>query len=249
MVRQLSSVHVDLLDAISRCAGPLGSRTALEELRAQGHSVSESTVSRSLQDLDRLQLTRAVGRKGRILTDRGRYAVEQRQRETRREAVLEAARDIRDVDELIDQLSTRRGIEREAARAAAVRATPGEVDRLREHVKHPDGQDLPERMGFHRYVANLSHNKQIQAIATTMFHEPAAPLDRLLFVIGSTQGALAAWVQEHREIEKAIRARDPDLAERQMVHHLDSMIAHTQRFAGAGNESVVAALLSDTHRA
>lgn len=243
-MRRLPDTRDDLLEAIHQHGSPIGSRAAAALLRSRGRTISESTVGRMLTELDDAGLTRSSGRKGRTLTEQGRRAVANRRLEVQQGTSLAAALAITDVDALIDQLICRRGIEREAARAAALRADSADLGRLAELMSQPASGAFHERVAFHRHVAEISHNRQIKAMAATLFHERLAPLERLLFLIGLKQNTLGQWSDDHREITAKITARDPDGAERTMARHLDCMIDQTERFAG-DNPRLLDSLLAE----
>ncbi|CCH31662.1 FCD domain-containing protein [Actinosynnema sp. NPDC047251] len=234
-----------LLAAMSAQAGPMGARAALVHLRDKGFEVSESTISRLLRELDDRALTASLGKKGRVLTEEGRRAAANLLLDSRRASNFADALNLRDVHDLVDHLAGRRGIEREAARAAALRARPEEVARLHEMVETSGSGRWQERLGFHRSIGEVSHNKQIQAITTTLFDERLDPLEHLLVLIGIKQEALVRWDEEHRAIVAAISARDPDRAEDLMVVHLDGMIRDTELFADGGNAHVIHAVLAE----
>lgn len=243
-MRRLPDTRDDLLEAIHQHGSPIGSRAAAAILRSRGREISESTVSRMLADLDDAGLTRSSGRKGRLLTEQGRRAVADRRLEVQQGSSMAAALAITDVEALVDQLTCRRGIEREAARAAALRADSADLGQLSEVMSQSASGAFHERVAFHRHVAKISHNRQIQAIANTLFHERLAQLERLLFLIGFKQNTLGQWSDHHREITAAITAGDPDGAERTMARHLDCMIEQTEQFAG-DNPHLLDSLLAE----
>ncbi|WP_347346350.1 FCD domain-containing protein [Microbacterium sp.] len=232
-MRDLSAVEEATLFVLHDQHGPTGSRVLRRELAGQGLVSSESTINRMLLGLDERGLTEAVGAKGRVLTEEGRRVNASLLLSRNRGRYFERAVDMRSVEDLIDHLITRRGIEREAARAAALRATDEEVRMLRELVS-PSGATLHDRLGFHRAVGDASHNKQIQAIANTLFVERLDPLDSVTLTVGLRQGVLDDWERDHRAVAERIAARDPDGAEREMVAHLDATIRETEEFARSG---------------
>ncbi|MFI0425182.1 FCD domain-containing protein [Spongiactinospora sp. 9N601] len=244
-MRHTPAMESAVLAFVSDHQGPVGARAVAQHLRKHGFDVSESTVSRLLSDLDERALTQSLGRKGRILTEEGSRVAANQQLDRRRESYFADALILRDVHDLLDHLAGRRGIEREAARAAALRARPEEVTRLRAMVESDPAARWRERLAFHKTIGDASHNKQIQAITTTLFDERLDPLERLLIMIGIKQDALLRWDREHRDIVAAISDRDADGAERLMVVHLDGMIHETEQFANSGNAHVIHTLLAE----
>ncbi|GII64882.1 hypothetical protein Skr01_49670 [Sphaerisporangium krabiense] len=244
-MRHTPAMESALLAIMNSHAGPVGARAATRHLREHGFDISESTVSRLLTDLDERALTRSLGKKGRVLTEEGRRVAANQRLDSHRASSFADALSLRDVHDLVDHLACRRGIEREAARAAALRARPEEVAHLRAMVEASGSARLQERVAFHKTIGQASHNKQVQAISTTLFDERLDPLERLLIMIGIRQDALVRWDQEHRDIVASISDRDADGAERFMVVHLDGMIRETEQFANSGNAHLIHTLLAE----
>ncbi|MGO4679439.1 FCD domain-containing protein [Microbacterium sp. 2MCAF23] len=237
-MRDLSAVEQAILSALRTQTAPAGSRMICRELAIAGFETSESTVNRLLSGLDSRGLTDSLGRKGRVLTGEGRRVSEVLHLDRHRSIYFERALQMHSVEDLIDHLIARRGIEREAARAAALRATPEEVALLRA-LADPTGPALHDRLGFHRAVGDASHNKQIQAIANTLFVERLDPLESVTLTVGLRQGVLAEWESDHRAIAARIEERDPDGAEQAMFAHLDGTIRETEAFARSGWGEVI----------
>lgn len=244
-MRDLSTVEEVILSVLRAQNGPTGSRTICRELAVEGFETSESTVNRLLTALDARGLTDSLGRKGRVLTGEGRRVSEALVLDQHRSIYFERALQMHSVEDLIDHLITRRGLEREAARAAALRATDEEIRVLIE-LADPSGAALHDRLGFHRAVGDASHNKQIQAIANTLFVERLDPLESVTLTVGLRQGVLDEWERDHRAVAARIADRDPDGAESAMHAHLDATIRETEAFARSGWGDVLLQQLRDT---
>ena len=232
-MRDLSTVEEVILAVLRAQVAPAGSRLICRELAAEGHETSESTVNRLLTGLDSRGFTESLGRKGRVLTGEGRRVSEVLQLDRHRSAYFERALRMDSVEDLIDHLIARRGIEREAARAAALRATAEEIALL-VRLAEPAGPALHDRLGFHQAVGDASHNKQLQAIANTLFIERLDPLESVTLTVGLRQGVLGEWEKDHRTIAARIADRDADGAEQVMYAHLDATIRETEAFVRSG---------------
>ena len=232
-MRDLSTIEEVILSVLRAQVAPAGSRLICRELADEGFDTSESTVNRLLTGLDSRGFTESLGRKGRILTGEGRRVSDVLQLDRHRSAYFERALQMHSIEDLIDHLIARRGIEREAARAAALRATPEEIVLLGA-LAEPSGPALHDRLGFHRAVGDASHNKQIQAIANTLFVERLDPLESVTLTVGLRQGVLSEWENDHRVIAARIAERDADGAEQTMFAHLDATIRETEAFARSG---------------
>ncbi|GAA4191021.1 FCD domain-containing protein [Microbispora amethystogenes] len=248
----LSHQELLLLDIVAESADPVGARIATRLLGDSGIALSEASTSRLLARLDELGLTVSSGRKGRVVTDAGRR-VAQVTRRTRRQAKgLHQALDIQNARQLLDLLYARRGVEREAARWAAARATPADIERLEELVNgHREALDAGGDarlcgMRFHREIFRISRNRLLQAIGDVVLDESLEPLERVLDVITGGHGTLAQSAPEHVDVLAAIRAGDPDEAERTMLAHVDRLIEEAERAATDRGAEVVKRLIELT---
>jgi DNA-binding GntR family transcriptional regulator len=228
------------LDTLARSEGPVGASRLVEELSQHDIDLSEATMGRYLRELDRRGLTRPVGKLGRLLTEDGRarlHHLEFLERQGKRSAVLLGATAPTGVAELLDLLYTRRAVEPEAARHAALRATDKERAAIRAvadaHVHHVlDGTDhTSAALDFHRLVAEASHNKMLKAVAGLTLDSSNSSLATLLDDISTEVGAQFAFAHEHRAIVDAIIAREPEAAESAMREHLDDLIKVVQRYS------------------
>ncbi|WP_309105177.1 FCD domain-containing protein [Microbacterium sp.] len=242
-MRELSTVEEVIVSVLRAQNTPTGARTICRELAVEGFETSESTVNRLLTALDARGLTEPLGRKGRVLSADGRRRAEALLLDRHRSLYFERALRMESVDDLIDHLVARRGIEREASRAAALRATDDEIRQLQQSAA-AGRTALHDRLDFHRAVGDASHNKQIQAIANTLFVERLDPLESVALTVGLRQGTQEEWENDHRVIAARIADRDPDAAEQAMGAHLDSTIRETEAFARSGWGHVLVQQLS-----
>lgn len=127
-----------------------------------------------------------------------------------------------------------------AARLAAERAVPGEVEKLEEILRRTEGlvgAEAPEQLlewntRFHDGLNALSGSAQLQQLLQSI-HDKILRYRRITLDIGP---ARKRWLEEHRAILRAIRDRDPDRAERLTVEHV-----HRKK------ETIVAYLKSKEH--
>jgi GntR family transcriptional regulator, transcriptional repressor for pyruvate dehydrogenase complex len=232
--------------------GPVGARVAMRVLDDDGLRISEASVSRVFVRLDAAGLTTAMGRKGRTLTAAGRALATRVRTSRRRNAGFSEALDIRSVEQLLDLLYARRGVEREAARAAARRGRPEEIEHLRGLLREQErllaaGLDAhPGGMGFHVAVAAMAGGRLFPALAQVVLDESLEPLERVLEVITGGHGTLEDSAADHARIVEAIAARDGDAAEAAMAAHLSRLIGEVETFAGTGNDRLFERLLKLT---
>ncbi|WP_433444423.1 FCD domain-containing protein [Nonomuraea sp. CA-141351] len=241
-----------LLDIVAESADPVGARIATRRLADSGVSLSEASTSRLLARLDELGLTASSGRKGRTVTGAGRRLARFNRRTLRQANGLHQALDIQDARQLLDLLYARRSAEREAARWAALRATPADVTRLEELlIEHRRALDAGGNarlcgMRFHREIFRVSRNRILQAIGDVVLDESLAPLELVLDVITGGHGTFAQSQPEHLDVLEAVRTGDPDVAERTMLAHVNRLIEEAERAAADRGADVVKRLLELT---
>lgn len=213
----------------------MGCGTMALELKSQGFTVSESTIGRLLQQLDRDGYTQKRGYRGRIITPKGLAYLKQLKKENMSiqygNELLNKIR-ITDEQELVNVLVARRAIERETVRMAALWITPGELQELKtiadtswEEVK--EGYQKEEAdIRFHCIVAQASKNPILESAFNLISHE--GMYNRILSRIRQKVGS--SIIKDHYRILEAIEEGDPDKAEEAMVHHLENVIQDVRRY-------------------
>jgi DNA-binding GntR family transcriptional regulator len=233
---------------LSRSA-PLGARVATRELRNEGFSTSEASISRAFTRLDSSGLTVAQGRKGRVLTPVGHRLVTSAIANHRLSLEVSQALDIRSVQQLLDLLRARRGVEREIARAAASRAAPREIEELtellREHGRLLSAGLSASQCGldFHLALVRICGSGLLNALADLVLRDSLQPLEQILDVITGGHGTVDQSIPEHAAIVKAVRAHDSATAAEAMDQHLARLIQEAESFSSAGGGGLVERLL------
>jgi GntR family L-lactate dehydrogenase operon transcriptional regulator len=217
------------LRELEASAEPLGCWRIRTALGSAGIAMSEATAGRLLRQLDVRGLTRALGSKGRVLTDDGRRqlaAIEELRGRSSRHNDLAAAIGAQTLEELLDVLHARRLIEAETARLAARHATADEIAKLdqavRRHIEvsHAGGASLENNVEIHRLIAQASRSRIFQAIVglflqDRQLHEAQNRIQRAV-------GGIAP--EDHVPILEGVRARDPEAAAAAMALHIDRLI-------------------------
>ena len=217
-----------VLEVLSDRLRPIGSSLIHEQLLASGHRVSEPTVGRILRDLDRIGLTTGHGHQGRTLTSRGRRQVDvlrdQRHRSGHVQAMVDNLR-ADSLDEILDLLAARRGVEREIARAAAVNATRRDLADMR--AGYESMREGRSYEGLHEILARASHNPVLESLYGVLTRDPA--IARAVNRIASQRGQLVD-VRFNQRLLSALAKKDPDAAERVVVDHLDELITTVREY-------------------
>jgi len=136
-------------------------------------------------------------------------------------ASLELFRDI-SIGNIMD---ARKLLEPQLAAQAAIAARPADVDALERCLEEMRGAQsyaqwkrLDERL--HRIIAEATHNSLLLLLYDTLRIHGRAVLDVRLNEVLANKNAPADTNEQHAAIVKAIKAADPDAAEREMQKHL-----------------------------
>jgi DNA-binding GntR family transcriptional regulator len=184
---------------------------------APGEKLSEAELARRF-GISRGPIREALQRlEGKLVTRMPRVGV----------SVIELT-----ADKLIELFAVREALEGMAARLAAERTTDKEVAELsallEKHGGHDDvasgaayyqaGQDDD----FHFLIMRSARNEQLQNM---LLEELYYKLKLYRYRISSKPGRAQKALEEHRDIVRAIAARDPDAAEAAMRRHIRNAIA------------------------
>jgi len=143
------------------------------------------------------------------------------------------------LDEILNVMELRLGVEIESAGLAAERATKAQVraigaacetiDRAAEQGKSAVDEDLE----FHRAIAGATGNPEfarfLQFIGRHLI--PRRTVSGLPDSMGGTRAYLELLQEEHRKIHEAIRDRDPQAAREAMRRHLTRSLERYRRLA------------------
>jgi DNA-binding GntR family transcriptional regulator len=178
-----------------------------ERQLSEGLGVSRTPIREALSVLEQEGFVRSVPRRGIVVV-----------RKTKRE--------------IVEMITVWAAIESLAARFAATAAPPSAIAELTElmdaFADDPSGH-LTEysdaNMAFHRAIIRLGGIGLMSTLTDTLFIHM-----RAVRAVTMTQDNRAQRsVTDHRAIIAALRARDPDLAERRVRDHTLGLAEHVQR--------------------
>ncbi len=129
------------------------------------------------------------------------------------------------LDEILDLLAARRGVEREIARAAAVNATRRDLADMR--AGYESMREGRSYEGLHEILARASHNPVLESLYGVLTRDPA--IARAVNRIASQRGQLVD-VRFNQRLLSALAKKDPDAAERVVVDHLDELITTVREY-------------------
>jgi DNA-binding FadR family transcriptional regulator len=133
------------------------------------------------------------------------------------------------LEDLLDVLTARRGIEVEAARQAAERRTPSDLERLAKTRPAPGGvggeAEIASAMEFHAAVVAASHNPVLVMLHRVLAAATLAGMRRT--ATDPTMPDIGG--EAHEELLAAIRDRDPRQAGRSAARHLEVLVGSVRR--------------------
>ncbi|MCY0937261.1 FCD domain-containing protein [Streptomyces sp. H34-S4] len=142
----------------------------------------------------------------------------------------------------MEAYEVRVGLERDAARHAALRRTPQDLAALRAALaerdaawdSEPAGAFVEADLAFHRTVAAAAHN----SVLADLYEHLAGALRFTVQSVVATPAPDAARHQldAHLAIVEAIEAGDPDAAEAAVLAHLAEGMETLQSHSGASHE-------------
>lgn len=239
-----------LLAVLGSSSEPTGTRASRNALEEMGFSISESSVSRRLRELDDKGWTVPVGTKGRVLSADGRSRLAQfEQVAPLTAAPPQSTVDIKDFHDVIDLLYARKAVESAAAADAAANATVADIEELQKVVDHHRTSlgtaAMIEQPGLdlHRRIASIAPNSMLRMLTGLVLGPHLDNVEATLDIALGRDDHQAGVVDEHQEIADAIAARDSVRAEKVVNEHFDHMILAAEQFLEEENVSVVQRLM------
>lgn len=263
MRKREAALHA-LLAVLDRAPGPMGTRAARQSLEELGLGMSESTVSRRLKELDERGWTVPVAAKGRVLSERGRRVLDEREHERPHGHGREHGPDhetagvrpggqridVRDIRDVIDLLHARKAVESASAADAATHASPKDLQEL-ERLVHEHREAIGTEgmlrlpgLAIHRKIAALSPNPMLKTLTELILSPRLDEVEAALDILLGSDDQLRSAADDHRRILDALRAGDAAAAEQAMNDHFDRMIEACERLVARGDSVVVERLLA-----
>lgn len=209
---------------------PVGAWQLQEDLLKHGIKSSTASIGRLLRNLDYKGYTTRMSNKGRVLTTNGDAKLrgfEERIRQVRQRDNFQNSLQVNKYEELTDLLLARKAIETEAARQAALKATPEELEKLEKAVRvHKTTVDnnldpTETALDFHAVVAEISHNKYLKTLLDMLVYEEKKI--EAVFASLVTRERGHAYASEHQDIAYMIMNHEPDKAASLMEKHIQTL--------------------------
>lgn len=230
-------IEYDILKILAESDEPLGA-VYLSAALGEKHAVSQSTIGRKMLHMDYEGYTKKVKNTGRVLTHKGRQLLgdmeNRRMYEKMQKAFMESLNPST-IEDLIDILVARRGLEKESCRLAAKNAKEDHIlrmelaleDQKRKIDEYGEAGD-EEDARFHRWIAVASGNRLLQTTIGLLREQ-----NDLAMYLGTVRKMIGAGDlhKEHIKIIECIKAKDPLGAEQAMEEHIDKIINEFSNFS------------------
>ena len=229
---KISSLELDyqILKLLNEAKEPMGA-VYLSAALGEKYGVSQSTIGRKLLLLDYQGHTKKVKNVGRVITEKGKAFLEELEDEYMYQQLKEDFMDAlnpSNIDDIVDVLVARRGLERESCYLAAQNATPEHIAKMEQALgeqkrkidKFGQAGDREDNC-FHRWIAVASGNKVLLTTISLLRRENAFAMH--LGTIRKMIGAGELY-KEHVRILECIKAKDCRGAATAMEDHINKII-------------------------
>lgn len=226
----------DILKLLSKSEEPLGA-VFLSVALKEKHDVSQSTIGRKLLYMDYIGYTRKIKNTGRILTKRGKQFLKDLEDSLSYEKMQKGfmqSLNPSTLEDLIDILVARRGLEKESASLAAKKADKQHIIKIEQALKDQKrkideygvaGDEEDNR--FHRLIAVASDNKVLQFAISLLRQQ-----NDLAMHFGTVRKLIGGGelYKEHIKILECIKVNDCRGAEQAMEEHINKIINEFSNF-------------------
>ena len=227
-------LNYEMLKSIQDYGSPVGA-TTLYTLFGSKWNLSQASIGRKLLELDYGGYTILQGRKGRIVTGKGRKYFLQLEHELKsqdRLATLLTELGKNEKVSLIDALEARKVIESFMAGRAAVRITDEDIQNLRQILKRQkasvDSSNFNDDIDreFHLYISSVGGNKVLDLCLRWLYE--AVPFMETTSYIRSCVGS--ALVVDHQKILDCLIAHDAQAASEAIGQHIEQVLQDVRKF-------------------
>ena len=244
MLNDNEKAEFEVFSLLTDVQNPMGSVTLSLLLKEKNLNISSATVGRMLVMFDHQGLTIRKGFRGRVLTDAGMKRFKElkgKQQLAELTSKFYESIDAESMDNLIEVLIARRGIEQESVRLAAVRATKEDLQNLKKLYSQQNkdavnGIVSPEiDVQFHQALGKASKNKVLAAAYDFIWQNGRfSPVMEYIRI--SVGGTIAS---DHGKILNALIERNADKAVKCMAGHIDSLISDVQKYWSLSHRNTI----------
>ncbi len=224
-----------ILEIIKGADEPIGSWALQNMLREKGVEKSAATIGRILNKLELMGYLKKEKFKGRTITTRGLEAIKATKTLNKidyHKKQLDKFINTRVLKDYLMVLEARKAIEGITAKKAAVHATDKEIQELENILKRQKhnyevGKSIARTdIDFHKTIAAASGNKVLEALyhIISTFGQQSELFEFIRAKVASP------YMISHTKIFNAIKNRDPEEAEKNMIEHIDNLIEDVKKY-------------------
>lgn len=212
--------------------GPIGSwalKSALNDYEAE---LSTASIGRYLKEMDSKGITETVRNKGRVLTEKGKKILAEKEESVTTAMLhnnIREATDITEYSQLIQLYYVREALEIEAVREAIQYASDEEIAEIdhtnKEYKKCIERKEdfTDPALSFHAVLARITKNRFLEAILIMLIHEQKRIEAKFEILATRDMEYGQRYTAEHEEIYEALKERNTKKATRLMAIHLEGI--------------------------
>lgn len=234
-LKELDIKELLILEMIRGASEPIGSWNIVNRLAEEQIETSSATIGRVLNKLESMGYLKKESFRGRVITEKGLHAItvsKQLRDMAAQQNKLSRFINPKLLDDFLVVLEARRTVESGTARLAALRATAEDIQQMdeilcRQENKYKEHQWITEDdLEFHKAIAKASKNPILETMycQLAIFGQQSLAFEYIRKIIN------AQYMVSHRRILDAIRAGDPDEAEKAMLAHIENLVSDVNKY-------------------
>lgn len=218
-----------IMHIIGENRGPIGSWEMKIVLNDYEAELSTASIGRYLKELDSKGMTEAVSNKGRVLTEKGRAVLAEKEENIRTAMLhnnIREAVEITQGSQLVQLYSVREALEIEAVREAVKCASDEELGQLSATIDayyeciEKDENFTDPALQFHVVLAEISQNRFLEAILKMLIYEQKRIEAKFEILVTREMEQGRTYAREHEKILQALLERNEKKASELMAVHL-----------------------------
>lgn len=229
----VNPLEFPILHMMREAETPMGAGAIAEILERQGIVISEAGIGRALRSFRQRGMLERKGFQGHVITDKGIERLANLEATKRYGETLKKLMEKSPIHNynVVDILTARRALEREAAYQAALKATPEDIAELEDIVRAQySGMEKNENyadhsVAFHKTVIKMARS----SILSNLYDLIGLSVQWQDFFIGTFKMYNQPVNVSHEKVLQAIKDHDPDKAALLMGKHLTDVISNAKK--------------------
>ena len=212
--------------------GPIGAWELKSTLNNYGAKLSTASIGRYLKEMDSKGTAELASNKGRILTDKGRIVLSEKEEivtSTLLHNNIREATKIADYSQLIQLYYVRQALEIEVVREAILYASDEEINAI-EHTNEEYKKCIERKedftdpaLSFHAVLAKSTKNRFLESILIMLIYEQKRIEAKFEILATRKMECGREYTNEHEKIYDALKQRNLEKATQLMIVHLEGL--------------------------